>query len=794
MNSFRHITGFEKIKYFVEEVLHWKVTPTLFTLSVIMVVVFLFLYSLSRKVFDEPTCTTIYASNGELIGARLASDGQWRFPPCDSLPEKYSQCLLLFEDRFFFRHPGFNPLSFLRAAYQNFLSGKTVSGGSTLTMQTIRLSRKGKPRNIFQKVIEIFLAVHLEIGKSKQEILALYASNAPFGGNVVGLDAASWRYFGRSPHNLSWAESACLAVLPNAPSLIHPGRNREALKKKRNRLLDRMLKSKVISPLEYDLSIEEPIPDEPVPLPDDAFHLVSRLSSENNGKLMVSTIDPMLQRKVNEIANRHHRILQYNNIHNLALMVLKVKTGEVVAYIGNTGDINETKHGCQVDIITSPRSSGSLLKPLLYAAMLDDGELLPQTLVADIPTTINDFSPKNFDITYDGAVPAREALIRSLNVPAVRMLSAYSPERFYAKLKQCGFTTLTYPPGHYGLSLILGGAEVNLWDICMVYRNLAVKLTAAGNAPCSPSLLQNDEQMCREEKVPFSKSSIWLTLDAMKDVRRPDNETGWESFLSSHPIAWKTGTSFGFRDAWAVGITPDFVVGVWAGNADGEGRPGLTGIKVAAPVMFDVFSVLPFDADWFEPPLEEMEPVPVCRQSGMRPSHFCSQTDTVWIGQAGLKTKSCPYHSIIHLDKEMKYRVNANCYPVDQIKTTSWFTLPPAMAWFYKSKNPFYQNLPPWLPGCESDEKSSMQLIWPDKPSKIYLPLQADGKPGLVVFEAAHLQPSKIIYWYSDNQFLGATQNLHKMEFQPATGKHTLVLMDEDGNMLDQAFEVVGKK
>lgn len=794
MKHFSALISSERIRFFVEEVLHWQVKPTLLTLVIISIFVSAFLISLSRKVFHDPTCTTVFARNGELLGARIASDGQWRFPPCDSVPEKYEKCLLMFEDRYFYKHPGFNPLSLIRAAYQNFMRGKIVGGGSTLTMQTIRLSRKGKPRTIFQKMIEIALAVHLEIAKSKREILVLYASNAPFGGNVVGLDAAAWRYFARDAHHLSWAESACLAVLPNAPSLIHPGRNREALMLKRNHLLQKLLNNKTISPLQFDLAISESLPSEPLPLPNEAFHLVSRLATENSGCMVKTTINFNLQQKINEIVERHNSMLQGNFIHNLAATVLDVTTGEVVAYIGNAGNLGEAIHGSQVDIITSPRSSGSILKPLLFAAMMDEGEILPQTLVADVPTTINDFSPKNFEITYDGAVPAREALIRSLNVPAVRMLSSYGLDRFYNKLKQCGFSTLTFNSNHYGLSLILGGAEVNLWDVCMVYRNLAATLldNEPEQQPLKLTINQKVERI--RDYVPFSKSSIWLTFDAMKDVRRPEGETGWEAFLSSHPVAWKTGTSFGFRDAWAVGVTPHYVVGVWAGNADGEGRPGLTGIKVAAPVMFDIFSILPFGSAWFEPPLEEMELISVCRQSGMRPSQFCKETDTVWASLAGLNTKPCPYHTLVHLNQEKTFRVNADCYPAEKIEAVSWFVLPPAMAWFYKSKNPFYQNLPPWMAGCENFDANAMQLVWPDKPSQIYLPLQADGKPGSLVFEVAHQQPSKTIYWYSDNRFLGETRNIHKMEFQPETGKHLLVLMDEDGNLLNQAFEVVGEK
>ncbi len=760
----------------------------------------LFWFSLPSPLFNDPSSTVVFDRNNNLLGARIAADGQWRFPENNLVPDKFQECITTFEDRYFFSHPGVNLFSMFRALKQNIRSGKIVSGGSTITMQTIRLSRKGKPRTIPEKIIEMWLALRLEVGRSKTEILSLYASHAPFGGNVVGLDAAAWRYFGRSPDNLSWAEAATLAVLPNAPALIHPGRNRDAIEQKRNRLLAKLLQAQVIDSLTYALSLEEPLPQEPLPLPNNAPQLTDRMGIENPEKVSQTTIDVHLQKSVSEIVQRHHELLKSNQIFNAAVMVLDVETNEVLAYVGNTAGDGLTDHGNQVDVITKPRSSGSILKPLLYCAMLDEGELLPGTLVADIPTTISNYSPKNFNVTYDGAVSAKDALIRSLNVPAVRLLSDFGQQRFYHKLKACGFSTLNFDASHYGLSLILGGAEVTLWDLCRIYRGFAQTLNLyyshpdeilINQFPGAKLLMDEAGENLNTEPV-FGAGAIYTTLEAMKEVRRPEAEAGWESFLSSQSIAWKTGTSFGFRDAWAVGVTSDYVVGVWVGNADGEGRPGLTGLTAAAPILFEVFDILP-TGEWFLTPWDDLVELPVCRKSGMRPSQYCPDIDTVLVPLKGRETAACKYHQLVHLDSTEKSRVHAGCYPQNQIHSKPWFVLPPAMAWFYRSVDPFYRSLPPWMPACITDNEKPMQLIWPDKPTKIYIPHEMDGTLGKVVFEVAHQSPSQLIYWYVDNEFQGTTQHLHKMALQPEKGKHQLVLMDEDGNILTERFEIVGR-
>ncbi|MCF8366470.1 MAG: penicillin-binding protein 1C [Bacteroidales bacterium] len=771
------------------------------SLLFIFIIFILFVFSLPAALFDDPTSTVVFDRKGKLLGAAIAQDGQWRFPETDSLPDKFKICITTFEDRHFYQHPGINPFSLLRAFWQNIAEAKIVSGGSTVTMQTIRLSRKGKSRTILEKMVEIWLALRLEFSYSKNEILNMYASHAPFGGNVVGLDAAAWRYFGRSAQQLSWAESALLAVLPNAPALIHPGRNRKALLVKRNRLLDVLYQENEIDSLTNYLSKKEPLPLKPLPLPEAAPHLVSGFWQHKQGKVSKTTIDGSLQERCNQIINRHADILGGNEIHNAALLILDNYSGEVLVYIGNSAPSGTGDHGNQVDIITKPRSSGSILKPLLFAAMLQEGELLPGALVADIPTTISNYSPKNFNVTYDGAVPAGEALIRSLNVPAVRLLRQFGQDRFLIVLKQCGFSTLNYDADHYGLSLILGGAEVNLWDLCKVYSGLAntlnqyphlEKLHETGQFP-EPVLVKSEAH--REEKLQLEidPGAIFTTFEAMKEVRRPEAESGWKSFLSSCPVAWKTGTSFGFRDAWAVGVTPGFTVGVWVGNADGEGRPGLTGITAAAPILFEALDILP-SSGWFETPWDELVKIPVCVKSGMRPGQFCEDTDSVLVPLAGLKTLSCKYHELVHLDESGVFRVHAGCYPHDKIQQKSWFILPPVMAWFYKAKNPFYQNPPQWKPGCNPNGQNPMQLIWPDKPSKIYIPRETDGSLGMVIFEAAHQNPSSTIFWYVDNEFIGKTMMRHTLGMQPAMGSHKLVLVDENGNFFETGFEIVSKQ
>ena len=754
-------------------------------------------FCLPKQLFNDPTATVITSSNNELLGAHIAKDGQWRFPENDSISEKFKTCIIQFEDEYFYKHPGFNPVSIFKALRDNLKSGKVKRGGSTITQQVIRLSRKGQKRTYFEKVIEIVLATRLEFRESKNKILTYYSSHAPFGGNVVGLDAASWRYFNRHANDLSWAESATLAVLPNAPSLIYPGKNQERLLKKRNRLLKKLLENNSIDSLTYKLSIVEGLPQKPYPLPQTATHLLQKVAQSHYGENIKTTIDLKLQKQVNAIVKNHYNQLQQNQIYNAAVLVLDVNTRQVLSYVGNSP--TDKSHQKDVDIINKPRSTGSILKPFLYTAMLDAGDLLPNTLVADVPSQFGSYNPENYNKTYDGAVSASRALSRSLNVPSVRMLQDFGLDRFHHYLKTLKLKDLKYNANHYGLSLILGGAESNLWDLCKSYASLSSTLnhfsenssTYFLNEFCEPTFLASktiDFGKKTNDKTLFDAASIYLTYESLKKVNRPESDENWEFYDDSKQIAWKTGTSFGFRDAWAIGTTKDYVVAVWVGNADGEGRPGLVGVETAAPILFDVFDVLP-NSDWFAKPFDEMQEADICKESGHRASQNCENIENQFIQLSGLKTKPCPYHILIHLDQTETYQVNTSCENVSNIKHKSWFVLPPLMAHYYNTKNPFYKPLPKYRSDCGNDI-ITMEFIYPKENNSIFLPKDFDGKTNDLILKMAHSKPESTLFWYLNGAYLGSTKDIHEIAAKPKKGKHIITVVDEFGNEAKRQIEI----
>lgn len=758
--------------------------------SVIFILFIVYYFSLPNELFKDPTATVITSTNNELLGAKIADDGQWRFPETDSVPKKFKTCLLLFEDEYFYKHPGFNPVSIFKALKENISSGSVKRGGSTLTQQVIRLSRKGQSRTYLEKLKELILATRLEFRHSKDDILKLYASHAPFGGNVVGIDAAAWRYFNRDASNLSWAESATLAVLPNAPSLIYPGKNQQRLLDKRNRLLKKLLENGTIDELTYELSIVEGLPQKPYPLPQIAPHLLQRVAKHNKGKRLKTTVDIALQTQANHIVKQHYNSLKQNEIYNISVLVLDVKTRKVLTYIGNSPTDNA--HQKSVDIIDKPRSTGSILKPFLYAAMLDAGDLLPHTLVADVPTQFGSYQPENYNKSYDGAVHANEALSRSLNVPAVRMLQDFGLDRFYHYLKQLKLKDLRYNANHYGLSLALGGAESNLWDLCKSYAAMASTLNHFNDnsseyfinefvEPVYDFESKVDFGSLVSEKSVFDAASIYLTFESMKQVNRPESDESWEFYDSSQDIAWKTGTSFGFRDAWAIGTTKDYVVGVWVGNADGEGRPGLVGVQTAAPILFDIFDILP-KSDWFAKPYDEMIEVSICKKSGYRASTVCDDIELQFIQNSGQKTAPCPFHKLVHLDASEQFQVNSSCENVSNLKTTSWFVLPPLQEYYFKTKNPFYKPLPPFRKDCMETSAIHMEFIYPNQQNTIFLPKDFDGDTNDLVLKVAHSKPELRLYWYVDDVYVGQTKDIHDMAILPQQGEHTITVVDELGN------------
>lgn len=754
-------------------------------LSVIMLIVHLFV---PRPLFQTPTSTVITDCHGELIGARISADQQWRFPQSDSISKKFEECIIAFEDHRFRYHLGIDLISISRAIVHNLKQGYVAEGGSTLTMQVARMARGNQRRTITQKFIEALWALDIELTYSKNEILQMYASNAPFGGNTVGIDAASWRYFGRDAHNLSWAENATLAVLPNAPSLIHLSRNREALRQKRDVLLRRLYDQGTITEQEYALALSEPLPEAPLPIPNHAPHLLAQLGRQHSGELTQCTVDLHLQSLVQQIADRYSTTYKANFISDVGIVVADVETGQVLAYVGNSSQQTSTS---QVDNIMSQRSTGSLLKPFLYAAMLSDGVITPKMIFADTPLNLNGFMPVNFSKSYQGIVPADEAVTRSLNVPLVRMLSKYGIGRFMTVLRGLGMTTLYFDEDHYGAAIILGGAEGTLWDLTGMYASLSRFLnhyTASGrqsgrNDLHPLSLLPPEQQPkpCKETSDLLSAASIWCAYQAMSALNRPEEEADWQNFSTMKRVAWKTGTSWGARDAWSIGTTSRYAVGVWVGNSSGEGRAGLTGVGFAAPIMFDVYTLLE-NSQWFDQPAPEMQSVEICRHSGHIASSLCADKETQLIPRSCIGSPACPYCRLVHLSADRQWQVNSSGESVSNILTESRFVLPPTQEYYYASHTAAYQSLPPLRPDCQSEKKDHFSIVSPEHGTTVVLPRNFGGKNEKLVLKVACRDPEATLFWHLDDCYIGETHGgHHELAASPIVGQHWLTVVDEHG-------------
>lgn len=748
--------------------------------------------------FPIPTTKISYSTillddNQQLLGAVIADDGQWRFPKTDSISTKFEKALLTFEDKNFRSHCGIDILAICRATYQNIKAGKITSGGSTITMQLIRQYRQNKSRNISEKIVEIFFAIKIEWMMSKDEILSEYIAHAPYGGNVVGINAASWRYFGREPNKMSWAENALLAVLPNQPSLIHLARNRHHLMQKRNRLLMKLFKNGEIDKSTYQLSLLEQIPSAPKPIPQIAPHLLQyAILMKKKGHTIHSTINSSLQQKVQHTIDRFNGYLKGNSVHNGAAIVLDTENGNIISYVGNTKNEHSTYDNF-VDINQSSRSYGSLLKPILYADMLEEGLLMPDMLVADCPLNINGYSPQNFNKTYEGSVTASQVLSQSLNVPSVKMLEKLGTYKFLFVLNQLGLNHLDKNADHYGLSIILGGGEATMLELTSMYGNMVRKLNDKNSVNF---IFDKNDTLTSLNDVPLSKSSIWFMAEAIAEAKRPGANGGWEIFNSSQKIAWKTGTSYGFRDAWSIGFTKKYVVGVWFGNATGEGRAGLTGIGTAAPAMFEIFEYLDY-SNWFEMPTNEMTLSKVCTKSGHKASEMCNETVEKLIPKLSDRTQVCPYHIKIWLDKSGKYRVNSDCEQISSMIAVNQFVLPPIQEWYYKKKNANYIPLPMLRNDCQKSINTIklMEVIYPKKEAKLYIPTELNGNLSKIVLQATHRKRNAVIFWHIDEDvYLGKTNNFHQLECFVPVGRHKLTLVDANGNTEELFFTVLANK
>lgn len=741
------------------------------------------------NLFDVDHSIVIRDRNGELLRAFLNEDEQWYFPsdPDVKFSDKLVKSVTNFEDRYFHYHPGVNPVSILRASISNIAAGKVKSGASTISMQVIRLSMK-KKRTILNKLVEMFQSIKMEIKYSKKEILRMYLNNAPYGGNIIGANAASLRYFGKPPSTLTWNEAAVLAVLPNSPGLISPLLNRDHLIRKKNRLLKKLFSRDIISEDIYMQSSSETVPSGIISFPSISPHFSEYMKGfyGNKSDLIRSTIDKEHQVRIEHLVKEHLKYLSTFGIKNGAVVVAETVSGKVRAYCGSQDFFDFEKNG-QVDGVRAARSSGSILKPFLYALAIDEGAVLEKTILKDIPSYFGSFSPSNASMKFSGVVSVKESLIRSLNVPAVRLLNFYGLHKFFLFLKSSGVTTLVRDPDDYGLTLILGGAETRLIDLVRLYRGL-------GNyGRFSPLIFSPDYQERDENGDLISAEASYLTLNMMRELKRPGAEFYWEQYQNKTPLAWKTGTSYGQRDAWSVGVSPEWTIGVWIGNFRGEGNPKLAGYSCAAPLMFDIFNYLPKERSgkWFNRDGLNFKPLELCSKTGFLAGEYCEETVVADAPAGPGVIPLCPYHKSIYVTMDEKHSVCSLCWSEGKYKKVIKLIFPPDVSQFLREKGDIVDSIPPHIKGCLSGSGSNpIQILYPVKNARILIPVDFSRKVQNITIRVAHKFKDKEIFWYIDKIYKGVTKNKHKMIIDLSPGWHILEVLDSDGNNAKRRFYI----
>jgi penicillin-binding protein 1C len=742
-----------------------------------------------------PYASLVLGKNNEVLGAKVANDGQWRFRMEDnnSIPPKLKIALVSFEDQYFEQHPGINPVALLRALVQNFKKGRVVSGGSTLTMQVARMYHGRGQRTIYRKCREMLAALLIEIRYSKEEILHTYLAHAPYGGNIIGYTAASFRYFGKIHQDLTWAEAALLAILPNHPARLYPGKQESMLLSKRNRLLFRLYQARKLSEVEYRSACREPLPLKPSLLPQSSAFITEYLvKTQGDGHLFNTEIDTDIQEIAWQSAKLYQKVLEQNFVYHAGILIVETNTGKVKAYIGNLPYQKDyPTEGFMIDMAQAKRSTGSLLKPFLMASSLQTGQWLPNSLLADIPVEINGYFPRNNSQQFSGAVSLSQMVSRSLNVPAVKLLQQYGIERFYTDLKNAGIKTLFRKPEAYGLPLIVGGAEGTLFELVGLYASMGRCLLQpkADSIAWAPLVLQN--QLPDKTQLPWSASCVYQTFQAMHELERPDSETGWRNMESSVEVAWKTGTSYGNKDAWSIGVTPTYTIGVWLGNANGDGRAELTGLGTAAPLLFELLRKIVRRSASFPKPVQGFKVLQVCNKSGFQAGEHCTETHAQEVHASTMETPLCYWCKTIFVNSK-GFQADAACAQISTCKPRKIFNLPPAMEYYYKRNHVQYESLPAWDPSCKYGRiPGYIELVYPYGGTKVIVPTLHDGSPGKLVLQANAPERSGTLFWILDGEWVGETQKEHRIEVSILPGKHTLHISSSEGAECISKFEVL---
>ena len=777
-------------------------------------------FPLPKARLHPPVSQIVLDRNGEWLRAFLADDGMWRIavssqqegivkrkPLTDSRQpiansHLLHQAILTSEDRWFYYHYGINPVSIATAIYDNLKAGEVVRGGSTITMQLARLMEP-KARNIPNKLIEMFRAFQLEHAYSKSEILTFYFNMLPYGGNIVGTAAASRFYFNKPQYTLSLGEAALLAAIPNAPERLRPDRFPENARKAREKVLNRLLARRQISEQQWQEAVQEPIPHKRYPLPFKAPHLSRLLTKEKqttNGRIH-TTIDAKVQDTAARILNEYlvdaARKPSLRGSHSTstgAIIVMDTQNRHILAMVGSH-DFFDRKALGQINGTLAPRSPGSALKPFVYALAMEEGLITPETLLFDVPVTHADYTPVNYDGKYNGYVTARRALARSLNVPAVNLNARLKNRTLHAFLKQAGISTLA-PAQKYGLSMVLGGCEVNLLELTTLYAGLAnmgefgpYQLTKRQQ----PKTENHSKRLLRQETSFIITEMLTNSQLPTNTVKNPE---AFERTMNLPKIAWKTGTSYGHRDAWCIGYSPTLTIGVWLGNFDGKGTPMLSGTDAATPILFALFTALTGQDThhWFTKP-EQLKTRHVCTLSGAPVSPHCpTHKEDVYI--PGVSSVAvCAIHKSIYVDESTGYSLCSHCWGNSHRSTGQYkkiFEEWPADAATWLAENGFaVPVLPAHNPLCTGTIAGNVPIILSPAEDTIYyiregVPLE-NQKIRLTASASSRTQE---LFWFLDGELIFQGNAGEQYWLTPARGKHVLTCVDAEGRSATRPLHI----
>lgn len=734
------------------------------------------------------TATVVYDRDHKALRIFLPADGARRMHTnISKVSPVLIRSLLASEDGWFSYHPGINPVSVLRAAISNLLAGRIVSGASTIPMQIARMATP-EPRTFSAKLKESFRALQLKLHHSNDELLEIYLNMLPFGGNIEGVAAASHFYFGHDPSTLSLAESALLTTLPRGPAFYDPLRHPQQAKLGRNHVMDQLEEHGVFPTAEVTRNKKVPLPTAILPVPLKAPHF-SRMVLERNGLSpeIVTTLDYKLQQTASERLKEYVSSLRNEDIDNAACVIIHIPTREIRALVGSA-DFFEKGYGGAINLAETKRSPGSTLKPFLYALAMDKGLVVPATFLYDIPVDFSGYSPENYDRTWSGQVEMREALSRSLNVPAVKTLARTGVTDFITLLKKGGLTTLDKKPMEYGLPLVLGGCEVKLTELTNLYASLA---DSGKYRPfkITPSVKNISSQL-------FSPEASWMTLQMLSKVSRPEMNDTWMLTSDMPETAWKTGTSFGHRDAWAIGISGDYAVGVWVGNPDGRPRKGISGASHAGPLLFDLLRItspggkLPQKPDG--PGITEIE---VCAHSHQLPGPFCTERITIQTLSGKTQLKPCEYCKQIFIDPKSGFRLSGECLDRKKLKKMIIRTLPPQLARWRAENNMEVPIIPPLAPDCDLiPAGNAPKIVSPASTTPYLLRKDTPLRYQQIGLKADAEADSGILYWFLDGRLVKKGEFNQKLFTEVEAGNHKISVTDSLGRTDSIVFEVLGGK